>query len=203
VKFIIIIAVVVAVMVAIIYAGCATSRAGYKSAPYKVLKQAGQYEVREYPTLAIVQTPMRGADDSFMRLFRYIDGQNAATQKIAMTTPVYMTGDTMAFVMPEKIPADRVPQPKNSQVALGSIPAGKFAVLRFSGGRNASNETNAVVALTAWMQREKLTPTGDPVFGYFDPPWTPVFLRRNEVMLRVATQLKIRTSSDYTSKVRL
>jgi len=23
-----------------------------------------------------------------------------------------------------------------------------------------------------------------PVYGYFDPPWTPTFLRRNEVMLR-------------------
>jgi len=24
------------------------------------------------------------------------------------------------------------------------------------------------------------------VYGYFDPPWTPAFLRRNEVMLRTA-----------------
>jgi len=23
------------------------------------------------------------------------------------------------------------------------------------------------------------------VYGYFDPPWTPPFLRRNEVMLRI------------------
>jgi len=22
------------------------------------------------------------------------------------------------------------------------------------------------------------------MFGYFDPPWTPAFLRRNEVMIR-------------------
>jgi len=31
-----------------------------------------------------------------------------------------------------------------------------------------------------------LTVTGDPIFGYFDPPWTPPFARRNEVMLRLA-----------------
>jgi hypothetical protein len=24
-----------------------------------------------------------------------------------------------------------------------------------------------------------------PVYGYFDPPWTPAFLRRNEVMLQI------------------
>lgn len=185
-KLAIIILVVGVVLAAVIYAGCATSRAGYEFAPYTVVKKDGHYEVRVYPTLATVQTPMRSADDSFMRLFRYIDGQNAATQKIAMTTPVFMTGDTMAFVMPEKIPADQVPQPKNSQVVVASIPAGKFAVLRFGGGRNAANETNAVAALTAWLQRENLTPTGAPIFAYFDPPWTPIFMRRNDVMLRLA-----------------
>jgi DNA gyrase inhibitor GyrI len=109
-----------------------------------------------------------------------------ATQKIAMTTPVFMTTNSMAFVMPEKMPTDQVPQPKNSQVSVASIAAGKFAVMRFSGSRNTANETNAVAALTAWMGREKLTPTGEPIFGYFDPPWTPPFLRRNEVMLRIA-----------------
>jgi DNA gyrase inhibitor GyrI len=181
-----IIIVVVLVVAAIVYAGCATSRAGYETAPYKVVRKDGHYELREYPTLATVQTTMRGADDSFMRLFRYIDGQNVPTQKIAMTTPVYMTGDKMAFVMPEKMPADQVPQPRSSDVAVASIPAGKFAVMRFDGGRNAGNETNAVAALNAWLQRENLQPTGDPIFGYFDPPWTPVFLRRNEVMLRLA-----------------
>ena len=182
----IIIIVVLVVLAVVVYAGCATSRAGYASAPYKVLKKDDKFEVREYPTLTIVETPMRGADDSFMRLFRYISGQNAATQKIAMTTPVFMTSNSMAFVMPEKMTADQVPQPKNNQVAITSIPTGKFAVMRFGGSRNAKNETNTVVELTRWLQREKLTATGETIFGYFDPPWTPPFLRRNEVMLRLA-----------------
>jgi DNA gyrase inhibitor GyrI len=70
-------------------------------------------------------------------------------------------------------------------VTLKQIPAGEFAVLRFSGGRNAKNATNAVARLTAWLAQEKISPTGEPVFAYFDPPWTPPFLRRNEVMFRV------------------
>jgi len=166
--------------------GCTSSRAGYQTAPYQVVRTEGDVELRKYPTLVIVQTPMRGSDDSFMRLFRYIDGQNVATQKIAMTTPVYMTDGKMAFVMPEAMPADKVPQPSNQKVAVGSIPAGRFAVMRFSGSRSAANETNAVTALTGWVDREKLMVTGDPIFGYFDPPWTPPFARRNEVMLRLA-----------------
>jgi hypothetical protein len=171
---------------AVVVAGCAATRAGYSSAPYRVLRADGEFELREYPTLTTVETAMHGADDSFMRLFRYIDGQNVATQKIAMTTPVYMTAGTMAFVMPEKMPPENVPQPSNQKVTVGSIPAGQFAVMRFSGSRNSGNETNAVAALNAWMQRETLTATGDPIFGYFDPPWTPPFMRRNEVMLRVS-----------------
>lgn len=181
---------VLAVAIGVIIAGCKSSRAGYETAPYRVVRTDGDYELREYPTLAIVQTPMRGADDSFMNLFRFIGGQNVATQKIAMTTPVFMTGGetnaAMAFVMPKTMAADQVPQPENRDLAISSIPAGQFAVMRFSGGRNTVNETNAVATLTTWMQREKLVPTGTPLFGYFDPPWTPTFMRRNEVMLRIA-----------------
>lgn len=165
---------------------CTATRADSETAPYRVVRTEGDFEVREYPTLTIVQTPTQDADNGFMRLFRYIDGQNAATQKIAMTTPVYMTTNSMAFVMPKTMNAEEVPQPKNAEVAVSSIAAGKFAVMRFTGSRNTGNETNAMAKLTAWMQREKLTPTGEPIFGYFDPPWTPPFMRRNEVMLRLA-----------------
>jgi hypothetical protein len=34
------------------------------------------------------------------------------------------------------------------------------------------------------MKAEGLKETSRPMYGYFDPPWTPAFLRRNEVMLR-------------------
>lgn len=173
-------------LIAAVAVGGATQATATDTAPYKVLKQDGKFEVREYPTLTIVQTSTHGADNSFMRLFRYIDGQNAASQKIAMTTPVFMTADSMAFVMPERMPADKVPQPNNQQVTVASIPAGKFAVLRFSGRRNAANETNALAGLTARLQRDHLTSIGAPLFGYFDPPWTLPFMRRNEVMLRLA-----------------
>lgn len=86
----------------------------------------------------------------------------------------------------ETLTLNRVPPPSNRDLAVGSVPAGQFAVMRFSGGRSPGNESNAVATLTVWMKREQLAPTGTPMFGYFDPPWTPIILRRNEVMLRVA-----------------
>jgi DNA gyrase inhibitor GyrI len=133
---------------------------------------------------------MNGDDDSFMRLFHYIDRQNSAQQKIAMTTPVFMsrgaTNGTMAFVLPAALSPDQAPKPMADTVRLHTAPAGRFAVLRFSGGINHQAETNALARLQAWLRQQSLTPAGDPIYGYFDPPWTPPFLRRNEVMLRLA-----------------
>ena len=67
---------------------------------------------------------------------------------------------------------------------MRELEAGRFAVLRYSGGRNPDNETRSLERLRAWMNAEGLRELSPPIHGYFDPPWTPVFLRRNEVMVR-------------------
>jgi hypothetical protein len=176
----------------LIFAGCQVTRAGYESAPYQVVRSAGHWEVRDYPVLHVVETPMRlpgqNADGSFMRLFRFITGANAEKEKIAMTTPVFMSGSgsnaMMAFVLPAKLSAAAVPQPADAAVTVRELPAGRFAVWRFGGGRSAQHEAAALAKLRAWMQTEQLPELSPPVFAYFDPPWTLGFLRRNEVMLR-------------------
>jgi DNA gyrase inhibitor GyrI len=180
----------VALVVVLLNVGCAAVRSGYSSAPYQVARKEGKFELRDYPALVVVEAPMRGANDSFRRLFRYIGGQNAAAEKISMTTPVFMAGETtnatMAFVLPQKMSLDRAPQPAGAELRVREIAAGKFAVLRFSGRRKAANEARALAQLEAWLSQQNLKQEGGPVYGYFDPPWTPPFLRRNEVMLRVA-----------------
>jgi len=180
-----------ALIVFLVGVGCQATRAGYKSAPYKVVRHADGFEVRDYPALILVETPManKGSDGSFSRLFNFISGRNASKQKIAMTTPVFMAGNTtnttMAFVMPATMDAARVPQPTDSAVTVRTIEPGHFAVFRYSGGRNPKNEAAALARLQAWMTAEKLAARSEPVYGYFDPPWTLTFLRRNEVMLRI------------------
>ena len=92
--------------VVLVTAGCKTSRGGYATAPYKSVRSTGSFEVRDYPALTVVETPLSGpgGDAGFGRLFRFITGRNEGGQKIAMTTPVFMSGSdsnkTMAFVMP-------------------------------------------------------------------------------------------------------
>ena len=183
---------ILAVVVGLTVAGCKATRSGYESAPYRVVRGDGKFEVRDYPALMVVETPMArsgsGADGGFNRLFRFITGGNEAGQKIAMTTPVFMSGTdtnpTMAFVMPAKLGAGAVPKPSDGALAVRELAAGRFAVLRFRGGRSAKNEAESLRRLQAWMATERLSEKSPPVFGYFDPPWTPGFLRRNEVMLR-------------------
>lgn len=182
--------------------GCQATRGGYESAPYKVVRSDGKFEIRDYPALTVVETPMAdasGSDGSFMRLFRFITGANEAKQKIAMTTPVFMSGSstnqTMAFVLPAKLQKDSVPKPADGAVKVRELPAGRFAVQRFSGARNAENDAEALARLQAWMAAEKLHALSPPVYGYFDPPWTPGFLRRNEVMRRVEPRPTMHTPS--------
>ena len=183
--------VIAVVGVGLLVAGCQATRAGYESAPYKVVRSDGKFELRDYPALTVVETPManpNGSDGSFGRLFRFITGANEGKQKIAMTTPVFMSGSstnlTMAFVLPAKLKTANVPKPADGSVTVRELPAGRFGVLRYSGGQNAKNEAESLAKLKGWMEAENRAVLSPPVYGYFDPPWTPAFLRRNEVMLR-------------------
>jgi hypothetical protein len=176
----------------VIVLGWRTSRGAYETTPYKLVRSVGKFELRDYPVLTVVETSMPRfgdpADRSFSRLFGFITGRNEAKQKISMTTPVFMTeGDsnrTMAFVMPGKLNSGQVPRPVDGSVTVRELAAGRFAVLRFSGRRNLKQEAKALDRLRTWMAAEGLSVSSPAVYGYFDPPWTPGPLRRNEVMLR-------------------
>jgi len=188
----IILFVILVIGAGLIFVGCQATRGGYESAPYQVVRTDGKFELRDYPALMVVETPMaRGgneADGSFNRLFRFITGGNDAKQKIAMTTPVFMSGNesnrTMAFVLPAKLNAATAPKPADGAVTVRELPGGRFAALRFSGGRNPKREAETLARLQTWLAAQGLKASAAPVYGYFDPPWTPSFLRRNEVMLR-------------------
>jgi len=118
--------------------GCQVIRAGYETAPYRVLESDGAFQIREYPAMQWVETTMGSgngdSDGSFGRLFGFITGRNQSQQKIAMTTPVYMAGSptadpasqrVMAFVMPKAMAATSVPVPTMGPCAEGRFrPAG-------------------------------------------------------------------------------
>lgn len=169
---------ILALAVALTLVGCQATRAGYESAPYRVVRADGKFELRDYPALTVVETIMtssgNAADGSFNRLFGFITGRNETKQKIAMTTTVFMSGSDsnrmMAFVMSAKMNAAQAPKPAEASLTVRELAAGRFAVLRFSGGRNEKQEAEALGRLKTWMAAEGLSVLSPPVFGYFDPP---------------------------------
>ena len=87
-----------------------------EEAPYTVLETDGDFELRQYPTMNIVES-----DDDFMKLFSYISGDNADNEEIPMTAPVFKCQDAsqeqmMAFVMPADM--TQVPQPDDSTIEV-------------------------------------------------------------------------------------
>ncbi len=181
-----------ATLAALLIASCSFSRFGYESAAYSSSTQSGAFEIRDYPELVVASTPMRGregSDEAFMRLFRYISEENEPGTKIAMTTPVFSMSagqdDRMSFMLPEAL-AESPPQPTSPDVRIETLPAGRFAVYRYSGRWNEAKAAEAEKKLRAWVQSESLNTTGDIVVANYDPPFTPAPLRRNEVLLRLA-----------------
>lgn len=168
-----------------------TSRAATETPEYKVVVADKKFEIRDYPTLTIATTPMNdnGMNGSFGQLFRFITGSNEGSEKIEMTSPVLIENSkekkTMSFIMPKKSVEKGVPKPTGQTVTLGKVEAARFAVFRFSGSRTTENEKAAIEKLDEWLMAQKIVGRGEPVFAYYDPPWTPTFLRRNEVMIRI------------------
>ncbi|MGI8956450.1 MAG: SOUL family heme-binding protein [Chthoniobacterales bacterium] len=168
-----------------------TSRATTETPDYKVVRTDGKFEIRDYPALTVATTLMEGGEmnGGFGKLFQFITGSNDAKEKIAMTSPVLIDTTkgkkTMSFIMPVKDVEKGVPKPSGESVTLGKVQAARFAVLRFAGGRRAENEKAAIEKLKTRLDTEKLTGNGAPRFAYYDPPWTPTFMRRNEVIIRI------------------
>jgi len=184
------------VLGAILWLGFSTSRAGYESAEYKTIKKEGAFEIREYPELRTVSTATsnEGRDGGFMRLFKYITGENEGEQKIAMTTPVFMPSDadekpqSMHFVLPKEVSENGAPDPSRAGVALSTFEKGNYAVIRFSGKLDGERRAKALQKLRSEITSRNLTAVGAPIYAGYDSPWTPGPLRRNEVLVKIKTE---------------
>ncbi|MFN7565371.1 MAG: SOUL family heme-binding protein [Prosthecobacter sp.] len=167
------------------------TRAATETPEYRVIRTDDKFEIRDYPALSLATSPMAadGMNGGFGNLFRFITGTTETKEKIEMTSPVLLSNTTesktLSFIMPQATVSKGVPKPAGNAVSLTSLPATRFAVLRFPGSRNAENEKNAIASLRAWMTEQKLTGKGEPLFAYYDPPWTPIPFRRNEVLIRI------------------
>ena len=171
---------------------------------YSVERSDGPFEVRAYPPTIVAQITMRGGrreaiGAGFRLVAGYIFGDNATHQKVAMTAPVLQqrvsgeavdpaegTSWTVRFVMPRTWSMTTLPKPADARVTVVAHPAERYAVVRYSGLARGGAIAEKTRALTGYMAEQKLRPAGEPVFAFYDPPWTLPFLRRNEIMIGIA-----------------
>jgi hypothetical protein len=178
---------------------------------FKVLEKDGSFELREYSAYIVAETRVEAGFDeagslAFQRLFRYISGNNVAQQKVAMTAPVTQSGGEkikmtapvsqvadgsaylVAFSLPSTYTLATAPQPLDPTVRIRKVPAQLIACWRYSGRWTESNYRDHEVLLRERIKSRELIALGDPVLARYNPPFTPWFMRRNEVLIPVARQ---------------
>ena len=148
---------------------------------YTKLPSVGGVSLRSYPKILVVSHAMGTQNQSFRQLFRYIDGNNAAKQKIPMTAPVIQSNGQMMFVMPNAMA--EAPDPTNSNLSVKSLNNLKVAVQSFRG--SARGMASAKKKLEKNIKAAGLTPTGVWYLSQYNSPWVFPLLRKNEVWIEV------------------
>jgi len=161
---------------------------------YEVIAETAAYEVRRYQPYVVAEVDVRGksADSQgFRALAGYIFGDNEASQKMQMTAPVESreTDDgndiTYAFVMESKYTLDTLPNPNNERIRLRNKPSRVVAALRFSGRWTEANVAKHERQLLSALQADGITRLGRVELARYNSPFTPSFLRRNELMVAI------------------
>ncbi|CAM5780885.1 Heme-binding protein OS=Rhizobacter sp. AJA081-3 OX=2753607 GN=HZ992_14395 PE=4 SV=1 [Rhizobacter fulvus] len=169
-------------------------------------------EVRQYAPYTVAEVTVYGpADDAgkqaFPILAGYIFGKNKGDRKLAMTAPVMQAAEPVKlemtapvtqtaaggeflvrFVLPKGVTAATAPEPTDARVTLRDVAPAEVAVIRYSGFWSQSNYHEHLAKLQAALRAADLAWTGEPVYARYDAPFTPWFMRRNEIWLRVSTR---------------
>ena len=186
-----------------------------EEAPYQSFLKDKEFEIRDYAPYVVAQTRVEAeygeaSNTAFRKLFAYISGENEAKTKIAMTAPVIVenpkanSGEKIAmtapviteqdgeswvfrFVLPESNTLDNSPSPLNPDVSLALIPAKRVATIRFSGRLTEKSRAKNTASLLRWMEAEGLEQRAEPRWAGYNAPWALPPLRRNEVLIDIAT----------------
>ena len=176
---------------------------------YQVVRQLADIEVRQYAAYTVAEVVVDGpaaeaGNLAFPILAGYIFGKNKGERKLAMTAPVTQAalpvklemtapvtqtaapgGFLVQFVLPKGVTAASAPEPLDARIHLRDVPPSRVAVVRYSGLWSASNYEEHLVTLQAALRAADLPWSGEPVYSRYNPPFTPWFMRRNEIWLHL------------------
>ena len=155
----------------------------------------GGVEIRDYPehhrvSVDVTADLSDAGNLGFRPLVNYISGYNASSQSIAMTAPVIQAPQdsshhVVSFVLPASRDTATWPVPNDSRVRVEKRPESLVAALRFRGFWRAELVKKQERALLDALVSSDFRPVGEPFFARYNPPTTPGFMRRNEVLVEV------------------
>jgi hypothetical protein len=175
---------------------------------FEVLHRLGDnVEIRRYAPYVVAEVLIAGpageaGNQAFPILAGYIFGKNKGERKFAMTAPVTQTrapaqlamtapvtqsasdgGTRVRFVLPRGVTLATAPEPADERVRLREVAGHTLAAIRYSGFWSQANDAEHLEQLSAALRAARMSWVGEPVFARYNAPWTPWFLRRNEVWL--------------------
>ena len=184
---------------------------GVEEAEYTVVKQQDKLEVRDYEPSIVAEVIVNddfedASNKAFRKLFNYISGDNTGRNKIAMTAPVSQKAEpekiamtspvgqrkaeqgwAVSFMMPASYTMDTIPVPDDPSVVLREVPAHRAAAIRYSGTWSEKSYKKHLAKLLEWMESEDLEAVGEPVWARYNSPFTPWFMRRNEILIPIGS----------------
>lgn len=165
-----------------------------KEQKYSVVEKFVGFELRNYDSCVLADIEItssfeKAGNAGFGPLVGYISGQNRLNTKISMTAPVIQeptdTAHIVSFVMPTEIDEHRAPIPNDNRVSLRVKPQELVAVAKFTGLWTAASYQERLTKLLVSIDMAGYRTAGNARFARFDPPWTPWFMRRNEIQIPV------------------
>jgi hypothetical protein len=176
---------------------------------YEVIRSFGNVELRQYAPYVVAEVVLdtsaeEAGSQAFPILAGYIFGKNKGVKTFPMTAPVTQTaeptrlemtapvtqaavagGMRVQFVLPKTLTLATAPEPIDPRVRLRVVPTGTWAVIRYSGTWSQSNDSEHLRELKVALEAAGVLTRGEPVLARYNAPFTPWFMRRNEIWLAV------------------
>jgi effector-binding domain-containing protein len=156
----------------------------YEKLTYQVLKKEKHIEVRRYDPFMMMKVK-RTSNQGFGVLFQYISGYNTKRQKIQMTVPVLTDVESLeyiAFTMP-KINTNDYPNPIDPNIEMIQMPAKSYLSISFKGSHHHAKK--AFSDLEKYAEIHQIEICGDPILLRYNGPFTPSFLKDNDVIVEI------------------
>jgi hypothetical protein len=172
-----------------------------EEAKFAVVRRIDDIELRRYESMILASVPGLPDNEAFGMLFRYITGNNrsrediamtapvvstaARQEKIAMTAPVVTDRESFAFVLPATYTMQTAPLPADPRIHLVEVKPRLVGVIRFRGYARQALVRKRTAELLDMLQKNSVQVVSQPFLMRYNPPFTPGFLRRNEIGVEV------------------